>query len=93
MTAETAVGVPSWTVGDRLRKARQHANLTAEHMAGVCRVTVRTIHNYESDHTRVPWLVLKAYDAETGVPVEWLTDTDTSPVTLDNPDAPLPLAA
>jgi transcriptional regulator with XRE-family HTH domain len=74
-----------WTLGDRLRKARQHANVSTEEMAADVGRTVHTISNYERDFTRAPLLVIRQYALRTGVPLTWLEYGTTS----TPPTAPL----
>ena len=64
--------VPEFTLGDRLRKAREHAGVTTDEMAVVIDVTARTIGNYENDRTPVRGPVIKEWAMRTGVPYEWL---------------------
>ena len=67
---------PTWTIADRLRKARNHAGLSREEMAERVGVSERTVQNYESDewHRRRP--VLRLWAEASGVPLEWITDGD-----------------
>lgn len=63
---------PTWTLGDRLRKARDFADISSTDMAERLGVSRNTITNYENDHTRPSLLAVRAYANETGVDVEWL---------------------
>ena len=74
MTEQPQVGViPQFTVGDRLRKARELTGLEQGPFAEQIGVSRNTVGNYESGHTtRVKPIVLKAWSLRTGVPVEWL---------------------
>lgn len=65
---------PVWTLGDRLRKARDFAGITSTDMAGRLGVSRNTITNYENDHTSPSVLAVRAYATETGVDIDWLTD-------------------
>lgn len=69
-----AAEVPRWTAGDRLRKAREHAGVTAEQIADDIGRTARTVRNYEADATVAPPVVLRAYAQRCGVALEWLRD-------------------
>lgn len=71
---KTGIELPKWTPGDRLRKAREHAGVTAEEMAVEIGRTARTVRNYELDATPAPLLVVRQYALRCGVPVEWLRD-------------------
>lgn len=74
----TSTETPTWTLGDRLGKAREHAGLSRADMAARLGVSERTIRNYENETVNVSRLVALAYSAETDVPVEWLMGVDTS---------------
>lgn len=77
---EPLVGnVPEWTLGDRLRKARQAANVSTEAMAADIGRTVHTISNYERDATRAPLSVVKLYAMRCQVPLEWLLGEGLTP--------------
>ncbi|MCW2693958.1 MAG: hypothetical protein JWM67_2562 [Mycobacterium sp.] len=65
-------GIPQWTLGDRLRKARQYAGLEQKHLAEAMGLSPASIGSYENDATKPKLLVLKAWSAETGVPLVWL---------------------
>lgn len=73
---DLAHGIPPWTLGDRLRKARTHAGVSREAMAEDIGCTDRTISNYELDQTRVPKLVVNQYALRCRVPIEWLVSGD-----------------
>lgn len=65
--------VPEWTVGDRLRKAREIARLDQQPFADAIGVSRGTVSNYERgsvDHYKP--IVLRAWAMATGVPLEWL---------------------
>lgn len=68
---------PTWTLGDRLRKARDVAGITSQDMADRLGVSRNTITNYENDHTSPSVLAVRAYASETGVDIEWLYGTTT----------------
>lgn len=67
---------PVWTLGDRLRKARDFADITSADMAERLGVSRNTITNYENDHTRPSLLAVRAYSDETGVDLDWLAGDD-----------------
>ena len=64
--------VPEFTLGDRLRKAREWAGVSTDEMAEVIDVSARTIGNYENDRTPVRGPVMSEWALRTGVPVEWI---------------------
>lgn len=79
MTAETTTGyIPVWTLGDRLRKARQHTGLTTRDFAEEIGVSQKTITDAENDRVKPRRITLLAYSARTGVPVGWI-ETGVSP--------------
>lgn len=68
--------VPQWTLGERLRKARTHVDLTVDEMADELGCTTKTIYNYEQDRTVVRVPALKLWALRTGVPLLWLIEGD-----------------
>src|SRR5258708_5465214 len=71
--------VPQWTVGDRMRKAREDAQLNQSDLAGKVEIARSSIVNYETDRRMVSRPVLIAWSLVTGVPYEWLCHGDTLP--------------
>lgn len=72
---ETQAGsIPTWTVGDRLRKARQHAGLEQAEFADEIGISRGTVLNYENDRVKPRTIVLRAWSLRTGVPLHWLLD-------------------
>ena len=69
--------VPAWTMGDRLRKAREQADLSSQQMADHLVVSRNTIRNYESGHTtNIPAAKLAKWAEVTRVPAVWLLTGD-----------------
>lgn len=64
---------PEWTVGDRLRKAREFRGLGVQEMADRLGVGRNTITNAERMHVVPDRRTIAAYSLATGVPVEWIT--------------------
>lgn len=64
-------GVPTWTVGDRLRKAREAASIGVEEMAVKIGRSRNSIARYERSSV-VDELIVRAYRDYTGVPMEWI---------------------
>jgi DNA-binding XRE family transcriptional regulator len=64
--------VPQWTVGDRLRKARELVDLDVKQFAVEIGVSRNTIHKYEHLDEPPRTLVLRAWALRTGVNPEWL---------------------
>lgn len=72
--------IPQWTLGDRLRKARQETGLTVREFADEIGVSAKTITDAEGDRRTSRKILLNAYAMRTGVPREWLeTGQVTSP--------------
>ncbi len=71
--------IPQWTVGDRMRKAREDARLNQSDLAGKVEIARSSIVNYETDRRMVSRPVLIAWSLATGVPYEWLCHGDTLP--------------
>jgi transcriptional regulator with XRE-family HTH domain len=70
--ATSPATVPQWTLGDRLRKAREHAGLKQTEMAEEIGIGRSSIINYESDKAKPPRPVLVAWALRCAVPYEWL---------------------
>jgi len=64
--------VPSWTLTDRLRKARESAGLDQRAFAERIGVSRSSITNYETGHTHPRDSILKLWALGTGVPLEWI---------------------
>lgn len=77
MTQSQVLVVPTWTVGDRLRKARESTGLSQAELGQEIGVSKRSISTYEnsSEPPRKP--VLLSWALRCGVPVSWLTDGET----------------
>jgi transcriptional regulator with XRE-family HTH domain len=75
---------PSWTLTDRLRKAREHGVLQQAQLAALTGISERSIQNYEAGRTtpRRPQLI--AWALATGVSLEWL-EGDVRPKGLEPP--------
>jgi transcriptional regulator with XRE-family HTH domain len=68
--------VPRWTLGDRLRKARDHAGSTQADLAKAMGISRAAIVSYETGRTRPSRPVLLAWSMATEVPLEWLAGGD-----------------
>lgn len=64
--------VPVWTLGDRLRKAREGAGLEQSAIADDLGVSRRSVGNWECGHVVPKRATLLAWALRTGVPVWWL---------------------
>lgn len=88
MTTQTNEVVPEWTVGDRLRKARQVTGLTTREFAERIGVSQKTITSAENDVHAVRKITFLAWSMATGVPVEWLQTGDVEGTAKPRPDGP-----
>ena len=71
--------IPTWTLGDRLRKARLHAGLDQAQLAAITGMSRNTVGNYEADKSTPSKLYLRAWATATGVSIEWLQHGDDAP--------------
>lgn len=71
-TQQTEQVVPQWTLGDRLRKAREYAGLTQQGLANRMGVARNTVSNSENGLVEVRAITVNAWAVATGVPVAWL---------------------
>lgn len=83
-TAQQTGSVPVWTLGDRCRKAREHAGLDQNEMADLIGVSRTTVGNVENGRRAVRQIVLNQWSLATGVPISWLQYGDEAP----RPDDP-----
>ncbi|NUP83863.1 MAG: helix-turn-helix transcriptional regulator [Nonomuraea sp.] len=74
MTELAVAAVPQWSLGDRLRKARETAGLEQGELAVRVGVSRGTVSNYELNHGTRPRkpIVLRAWAEQTGVPLWWI---------------------
>lgn len=83
MSTQVAGRVPEWTLGDRLRKARQVTGMTTRQFATEIGVAQGTVTGAENDTRQPRRITLLAYAMRTGVPIEWIetgeTPTGTDP--------------
>lgn len=73
MTEQTAAAETfEWTMQDRLRKAREIAEIDQIALAEDMGVSRQTVSNYERGLVKPRRIVLKAWALRTGAPMEWL---------------------
>lgn len=72
MSTQTTGTIPTWTLGDRLRKARAITGMTTREFAERIGVSHGTITNAEGDKRGVRPITIKAWAMATGVDAEWL---------------------
>lgn len=70
----TPYRIPTWTLGDRLRKARITAGISVGEMAAHLGVSPDTVTNYERENTTPRRAVLMAYAEKCNVPLGWIED-------------------
>lgn len=74
--------IPEFTIGDRLRKARQRTGLEQAEFATEVGISRGTVRNYELEAVKPRRPVLVAWAFRTGVPLNWL-ETGESPRQVD----------
>lgn len=72
MATQTASNIPQWSLGDRLRKAREDAGIKQDEMARRLAKSRGAVSGWESDLHRPDVLAIRAWAHESGVPVWWL---------------------
>lgn len=70
--------VPQFTLGDRLRKARETSGKTVRDFASEIGVSTKTITDAENDRRNVRKITVRMYSLATGVPLGWL-ETGNAP--------------
>ncbi len=75
MPAPDAGRVPTWTINDRLRKARESAGLEQTELARVAGISRATISATENGH-RPSRSTVRLWAMATGVPVGWIEQGD-----------------
>ncbi len=72
MDMSDTLQAPSWTLGDRLSKARRHAGIGSEEMAVKLGISRTTVSNYESGRTDPTIGMIRGWADVCQVPLEWL---------------------
>lgn len=67
---------PSWTLGDRLAKARREAGIRAQEMADIFEVSRNSISAWEHDTVEVKASTVRRWAEVTGVSPAWLLHTE-----------------
>lgn len=78
--------VPEWTLGDRLRKAREHAHLKQEELADEIGVSRTSVSAYEGGKSRPSRPIVLAWAVRCTVDYDWLL-TGTSPFVPGEPSS------
>lgn len=69
--------IPNWTLGERLRKAREDMDVTQKELAALIGISDGTVQNYEGDKIERPkGIVIREWARVTGVPLWWLWGSD-----------------
>lgn len=68
----SVAGIPLWTRGDRMTKARRFAGISRDEMAEYLGLSTQALSNYESDKRPVKLQTLRLWAIRCGVPLEWL---------------------
>lgn len=71
------MALPTWTLQDRIRKAREHAGLKQEELAQKLETTRQTLGRWENGSHAPTEKNLQALAEATGVPVEWFYQDGT----------------
>lgn len=85
---EGAGVVPEWTLGDRLRKARELTGLKVPAFAALIEVSAKTVNNAESGKHSVRPITISAWAMASGVSREWLETGEGEPVQSPDPGGP-----
>lgn len=64
--------IPTWTLGERMWKARRDAGLSTSAMADALDVSANTVGNYEAGRTTPTTVTLREWARITGVSHTWL---------------------
>lgn len=64
--------IPTWTLGDRLAKARETAGIGVQQMARLLDISRNTVTNWEHGRADPTRSAVMAYSTITNVPMWWL---------------------
>lgn len=92
MSTEPHGAVPQFTVGDRLRKAREVSGMDQGELAEAMGVSRKTIGNNESGGVTPRKIVIRAWALATGVDAEWL-ETGEDPADPHGPGGGVPVTS
>lgn len=71
---------PTWTLGDRIAKARSVAqNMSGETLGKLLGVTKATVSNWEVGHSKPSLQQLELIEMNTGCPLWWLAGYEHDP--------------
>ena len=75
--------IPTWTLTDRLRKAREAAGMDQTELARLTGLARGTVSNYDNGHTTPRRANVMMWALATGVPSTWLYNGETPPSSED----------
>lgn len=81
-TASPGVAL-EFTLGDRLRKAREHAGLEIQQLAEAVDVHRQSVTRYETDQSVPKRGTVLLWSMATGVSVQWLETGETAQLTRE----------
>lgn len=82
--------IPEWRLADRVRRAVDFGNVDKQEWADECGVSIKTVYNWISGHSRPRRVYLKELSRLSGVPLEWIESGDDLHKGESNCTAPLP---
>lgn len=65
--------IPEFTIGDRLRKAREFAGMDMNELAAAIEIHRQTVARYETGVAAPKRYVLLSWSLATGVDMDWIT--------------------
>jgi transcriptional regulator with XRE-family HTH domain len=74
---QDTAAIPEWTLGDRLRKAREHAGLSQTELGAEIGVSLSSVSRYEVGQFLPPRPVLLSWALCTGIDLGWLVSGGT----------------
>jgi transcriptional regulator with XRE-family HTH domain len=72
--------IPAWTLGWKLKRALDHAGLSAQEMAAELGVHVGTVSRWMNDRETPRRAYVMAWALRCGVSFGWLSETDVTPI-------------
>jgi transcriptional regulator with XRE-family HTH domain len=79
MTTTVVGTIPVWTLGWRLKRALDHAGVSAQEMADELGVSRGTVSRYMNDREPIRRGYLKLWALRTGVSHDWLVSGESTP--------------
>jgi transcriptional regulator with XRE-family HTH domain len=79
MSYQPSGTIPAWTLADRMRKSREHADLSQAALAAEIGISRASVVNYESGRYSPSRPVLLSWALRTGVDLLWLAGGTPTP--------------